>query len=66
MITILIRNQKHELEQKSIFVKDLMRDLELSPQAFLAVRDGELLTEGDLIRDGETVKMVAVISGGGR
>jgi len=63
-IQIQIRKETIFLDEKSVSVKKMMEQLQLSPQAWLAVRDGELLTEGDTLREGETIRMVAVISGG--
>lgn len=63
-ITFILRDETLVLEEKSIKVKYAMQKLNLSPQAYLPVRDGVLLNEGDTLRDGETIKMVAVISGG--
>jgi sulfur carrier protein len=34
------------------------------PESVLATRDGELITEDEILRDGDVVKLVAVISGG--
>ncbi|HET60230.1 MAG TPA: hypothetical protein ENN32_07670 [Chloroflexi bacterium] len=53
-----------KVEEKSISIRDAMQALQLSPQAYLAVKDGVLLNEGDVVRAGEVVRLVAVISGG--
>ncbi len=42
----------------------IMQDLQLSPQAFLAVRNGELLTADERILEDEVVELIAVVSGG--
>lgn len=42
----------------------ILEDLELSPQAYLAMRDGVLLTGDERILKGEVVELVSVISGG--
>ncbi|HOJ01496.1 MAG TPA: hypothetical protein PLL88_07755 [Anaerolineaceae bacterium] len=42
----------------------IMEDLQLSPQAYLAVRDGVLLTGDDRIQEGDVVELIAVVSGG--
>lgn len=36
----------------------------LNPEAVLVVRGGELVTDDTILRDGDEVKLVAVISGG--
>jgi sulfur carrier protein len=38
----------------------------IQQEAVLAIRDGEMITEEELLLDGETIKLVAVISGGSR
>ncbi len=45
-------------------VRQLLRRLDLLPETVLVVRDGVLLTEDQTVRPGETIKLVAVISGG--
>lgn len=67
-MTILFqfRDGEKALEENQILLKKIWEKLGLSPQAYLAVREGELLTEGDLLRDGDRVQMIAVISGGSR
>ncbi len=42
----------------------IMQDLNLSPQAYLAVRNGVLLTGDDRIEDGDVVELISVVSGG--
>lgn len=42
----------------------ILEDLELSPQAYLAMRDGVMLTGDERILKGEVVELVSVISGG--
>ena len=35
-----------------------------SPEAMLAIKDGELITDDLVLREGDEIKLVAVISGG--
>ncbi len=63
-IKLILRKKETELEEKAIQVKHALQRLELSPEAYLLVRDGELLNENDVLRDGDVVKIVPVISGG--
>lgn len=63
-IKLTLRKKEYELEGKSIQVKMALQQLNLSPEAYLLVRDGELLNENDWLKDGDVVKIVAVISGG--
>lgn len=63
-IEFILRGKTLRVEEKSISIRDALRVLQLSPQAYLAVKDGVLLNEGDVVREGEVVRLVAVISGG--
>ncbi len=45
-------------------VKELLRDLNLVREAYLVVRGDELMTEDEMIADGDSVEIRPVISGG--
>lgn len=45
-------------------LRDAIRKVGLSPEAILATRSGELLTDDIILRPGEEIRLVAVISGG--
>lgn len=62
-VTLILRKKEYTVEG-TITVKDALKQLGLSPESHLVLRDGELLNENDVLRNGETVKLVAVISGG--
>lgn len=63
-IKLILRKKEYLIEEKSIQVKTALQRLQLSPEAHLLVRAGELLNENDWLKDGDEVKIVAVISGG--
>ncbi len=65
-IKLTLRKQEFQLEEPSLQVKTALQQLNLSPEAHLLVRNGELLNENDWLKDGDEVKIVAVISGGSR
>ncbi|HEX9018717.1 MAG TPA: MoaD/ThiS family protein [Anaerolineaceae bacterium] len=63
-IKLILRKQVFQLDEKSIQVKQALQQLNLSPEAHLLVRNGDLLNENDYLKDGDEIKIVAVISGG--
>ena len=63
-IILNLRKQEFQLDEKSIQVKTALQQLKLSPEAYLLVRNGDLLNENDYLKDGDRIKIVAVISGG--
>jgi sulfur carrier protein len=45
-------------------VKDLLRDLNLLPEAHLVIRGDDLVTEDEFLKDEDSVEVRPVISGG--
>lgn len=45
-------------------IRDAVRKAGLATEAVLAMREGELVTDDILLRAGDEIKLVAVISGG--
>lgn len=62
-VTLVLRKKEYFVEG-TVTVRDALKQLGLSPESHLVVRDGQLLNENDVLRNGEVVKLVAVISGG--
>lgn len=62
-ITIKLRNAEKTLKKETT-VQRAMELLEILPEEYLAVRDGQLLTEDDRLKDGDEVQFISVISGG--
>ena len=62
-VKLILRRQEFQLEG-TITVKDALKQLNLSRESHLVIRDGDLLTENDALRNGETVKIISAISGG--
>ena len=63
MIKLKYRKQEWDLEGK-FTVRQAIQEVGLNPEAVLAVRDGELITEDTRLDDGDEIRLVAVISGG--
>jgi sulfur carrier protein ThiS len=45
-------------------LRDALRKANLVPDSVLAVRQGEMITDDIILRDGDRIRLVAVISGG--
>lgn len=57
------RGKIHEVPP-GITIRDACLRLEIEPESVLPTRDGELITDDEQIREGETIRLVRVISGG--
>ena len=45
-------------------VADIFKELQLIPEAFLVIRERDLMTEDEIVADGESIEVRPVISGG--
>ena len=45
-------------------VQDLLHHLKLNPEAFLVVRNNEVITEEETLQDNDRIELLSVISGG--
>lgn len=62
-IRMTLRDKVFEV-RAGMTVRDALRHVGLLPESVLATRKGELITEDEILREGDEVKLVAVISGG--
>jgi len=63
MVKIVLRTNEWEL-RPGMTVRAAILKLGLDPESVLAVRDGVLINEATLTKDGDTIKLIAVVSGG--
>ena len=63
MVKIVLRKKEWEL-QPGMTVRAAILKLGLDPESVLTVRDGQLVNEATLTKDGDTIKLIAVVSGG--
>lgn len=63
MVKLIHRNQEWEVKA-GMTVRHAILKVGLNPEAVLAVRDGQLITEDIEIQHGDTIKLIAVVSGG--
>lgn len=62
-VKLIYRNQEHEIKP-DICLREALFKIGLLPEAVLATREGQMITDDELLRDGDIVKLIAVISGG--
>ncbi len=63
LIQLTYRNKKWELPA-GMTVRDAILKCGLNPEQVLAVREGKLINEATILKEGDQIKLVAVISGG--
>ncbi|RCK72998.1 MAG: hypothetical protein ANABAC_1143 [Anaerolineae bacterium] len=62
-VKIVLRNQEYEVKAGTT-LRDALARLGINRESVLATREGELITDDEILRPGETIRLVAVISGG--
>jgi sulfur carrier protein ThiS len=60
---LVLRGKEYEVKSGST-VRHALEKIGILPESVLATRNGELITDDELLIDGEIIKLVAVISGG--
>jgi sulfur carrier protein ThiS len=61
--TIILRKKEYTI-RSGMTIRDALAKLEIPLEAVLATRDGELVTEEEILAEGDLIKLVSVISGG--
>ena len=63
MVKIILRNKEYEVRPGMTLLSALQK-IDVLPESVIAARDGELIEEDEILKDGETIKLIAAISGG--
>ncbi len=62
-VKLILRNREFEVRPGMALV-DALKKVNILPESVIALRDGEVITEDEILEDGDVIKLVAVISGG--
>lgn len=60
---LILRNHEFEVRHGMTLRMALQKE-GIEPETVLAIRDGEMITDDELLREGDVIKLIAVISGG--
>jgi sulfur carrier protein ThiS len=62
-VRLIFRTQEYEV-RPGIGLREALHKLGIPGESVLATRDGEMLTDDEILQDGDVIKLIAVISGG--
>ncbi|RPH61607.1 MAG: MoaD/ThiS family protein [Chloroflexi bacterium] len=62
-VKLVLRGKEYQVKP-GMNLLDSLRKAGILPESVIAVRDGEMIVEDEILKDGDVVKLVAVISGG--
>jgi sulfur carrier protein ThiS len=60
---LILRDKEYEV-RPGMALLDALRKHNILPESVIATREGELITDDEILRAGDVVKLIAVISGG--
>jgi len=60
---LILREKTYEVPH-GITIKQALKQLEIPLEEVIPTREGELITEDTHLKDGDVIRLVAVISGG--
>ncbi|MBN2386745.1 MAG: MoaD/ThiS family protein [Anaerolineales bacterium] len=63
MVKLVLRKDEFEVRH-GMTLEAALKKCGILPESVVAIREGEMITEDEIIKDGETIRLVAVISGG--
>jgi len=63
MVTVIYRDRTWEVKPGST-IRHIIQQADLNPESILAVRNGKLVNDATVDHKGDTIKLVAVVSGG--
>lgn len=63
MVKLILRNEEYEVRAGMDLLAALAK-CEILPESVIATRQGELILDDEILKDGDVIKLVAVISGG--
>ena len=60
---MIFKKEMYEIPH-GLTIQSALERIEVSPESVIPTRKGVLIPEDEIIKDGEVIKLVAVISGG--
>jgi len=63
MVTVIYRDKTWQVTAGST-IRHIVEKAGINPESVLALRDGKLINDATLTEDGESIKLIAVVSGG--
>jgi sulfur carrier protein ThiS len=63
MVKLILRQQEYEV-RPGMTLLDALKKNNILPESVICTRDGELIVEDEILKDGNVIKLIAAISGG--
>jgi len=63
MVKIVLRDKEYEI-RPGMTLHSALEKINVLPESVIAILDGELIEVDEILKDGQVIRLVAVISGG--
>jgi sulfur carrier protein len=63
LVKLVLRNKEYEVKPGMTLLSALQK-IQVVPESVIATREGEMILEDEILKDGEVIRLIAVISGG--
>ncbi len=63
LVKLILRNKEYEVKPGMTLLSALEK-ISVIPESVIATRNGEMILDDEILKDGDEVKLIAVISGG--
>jgi thiamine biosynthesis protein ThiS len=63
MVNLILRDKKFDVKAGMTLLSALEK-VSILPESVIATRNGEMILEDEILKEGDVIKLVAVISGG--
>ena len=60
----IIKHSEEYIVKAGMTLWDALKKIEVLPESVLAIRDGLIITEDEILEDNQTIHLIDVISGG--
>ena len=62
-VKLILRDKEYEVKPGMTLLSALQKN-NIVPESVIATREGEMILDDEILRDGDMIKLIAVISGG--
>jgi sulfur carrier protein ThiS len=63
LVKLILRDKEYEVKPGMTLLAALQKN-NIVPESVIATRAGEMILEDEILKDGDVIKLIAVISGG--
>jgi sulfur carrier protein ThiS len=60
---LILRDKEYDVKP-GMTLLDALKKCNIVPESVITIRNGEMITDDEVLRSGDVIKLIAVISGG--